>query len=263
MNRVVTSEESDASRSRWSLGVEMLTRPYPLSVRVVVTVVVLWVLVPGYLVIGALTRGRALHMPELALDRMVPLQPAWALVYASHLVFLVLPVLVMRQEEQIYRTFLAYLMVWSVGYVCFLAYPTILPRPAPKVIGEGFFAWCLGVVYSADPPRNNFPSLHVAHAFVSALTCYRVHPSVGVAAGLWASLIAVSTLFTKQHYVADVIAGLLLAWVAYVVFLRRCPRVALPEADRRGAPVLVLGLIGIHGITVAGFWVAYMILHAK
>src|SRR2546422_643919 len=81
-----------------------------------------------------------------------------------------------------------------------LVYPTMPPRPA-RVIGEGFAVWGLRFLYSADPPYNCFPSLHVAHSFVSALTCYRVHRGVGIAAALCASLIGVSTLYTKQHYI--------------------------------------------------------------
>jgi len=214
-------------------------------------------LVPFYIVIPELTSGRAVHVPALALDRIVPLQPTWALVYGSLYLFLILlPVFVVRQEEQIRRTFLAYLMVWIVAYVCFLVYPTMAPRPA-KVIGEGFAVWGLRFLYSADPPYNCFPSLHVAHSFVSALTCYRVHRGVGIAAALCASFVGVSTLYTKQHYIADVITGIFLACAAYLVFLRSYPREAVPELDRRLAPVLALGFIGIHGLMVACFWVAY------
>ena len=68
---------------------------------------------------------------------------------------------------------------------------------------------------------------------MSALTCYRVHRGVGIAAALCASLIGASTLYTKQHYVLDVIAGILLACLAYVVFLRNYPREKIPELDRR------------------------------
>jgi membrane-associated phospholipid phosphatase len=234
----------------------MLTRPFPLSARVVVPAGALMLLVPCYLVIAVVTRDRVLHLPELALDRLVPLQPAWAVVYLSYLVFPFLPVLVIRQEEQIRRTFLAWLMVWVAGYACFLLYPTALPRPTGG-IGEGFFAWFLRGVYEADPPRNCLPSLHVATVFVAALSIRRVHRVVGVAALVWASLIALSTLFTKQHYVADVITGTLLAVAACAVFLRRGPVGPLSESDRRGAPFLLLGLGGIYGLVVAGLWVAY------
>lgn len=238
--------------------VESLTRPYPLSISLVVPTVVLMLVVPFYVVIGDLiVPGRTLHIPELALDRLVPVQPAWALVYGSLYLFLiVLPVFVVRQQEQIRRTVLAYLMVWIVAYVCFLLYPTLAPRPV-KVIGEGFSVWGLRFLYQADPPYNCFPSIHVGHSLVSALTCYRVHRGLGIAAVLCASLIGVSTLYTKQHYVVDVIAGMFLAGVAYVVFLRSYPREAIPELDRRLAPVLAAGIIGILGLVVVCFWVAY------
>jgi membrane-associated phospholipid phosphatase len=237
----------------------MLTRPYPLSLRVIVPFVVLMLLVPGYIVIGAYMRDRILHMPELALDRAMPLQPVWSLVYGSLYFCVFLPLVVVRREEQIYRTILAYLMLWIVAYVGWLAYPTMLPRPAKAVIGEGFFAWTLRIIYSCDEPYNCFPSLHVAQSFLAALTCWRVHRGVGIAAVVWASLIALSTLYTKQHYVADVIAGTVMAFVAYGIFLRNCPRATIPEIDRRVAPVIILGFIGIHALVSAGFWVAYLV----
>ena len=87
-------------------------------------------LVPFYIFIGEMMPGRTLHVPELALDRAVPLQPVWALVYGCLYLFLiVLPVFVVRQEEQIRRTVLAYLMVWTTAYVIFLLYPTTASRP--------------------------------------------------------------------------------------------------------------------------------------
>ena len=237
---------------------EFLTRPYPLRPRVIVPAVTLMLLVPCYLVIAAVTRDRVLHQPELALDRMIPVQPAWAPVYLSYFAFPFLPMLVIRHEEQIRRTFLAWLMVWLAGYACFLIYPTVLPRPTGE-IGEGFFAWFLRGVWDADAPRNCLPSLHVASPFVVALSCWRVHRSVGLAAGVWAGLVAVSTLFTKQHYVADVLAGILLAGAAWAVFLRNSPCGPIPEPDRRVAPILLSSLIGIYALVVACLWVAYRI----
>lgn len=232
---------------------QSLNRPY----RVTLPMVVLVSLVPFYIFIAQLMSGRTLHVPELALDRVIPLQPTWALIYGALYLFLILlPVFVVRQEEQIRRTVLAYLMVWITAYVCFLAYPTQAPRPA-EVLGEGFAVWGLRFLYSADPPYNCFPSLHVAHSFVSALTCYRVHRGVGIAAVLCASLVGVSTLYTKQHYILDVIAGICLACVACIVFLRNDPRAEIPELDRRLAPVLAVGIIGILSLVAACFWVAY------
>ncbi len=240
---------------RWSMIVESLTRPYPVTIPMVILVS----LVPCYIFIAESMPGRMLHVPELPLDRVVSLHPAWALVYGLFYLFLILlPVFVVRQEEHIRRTVLAYLSVWIAAYVCFLAYPTVAPRPA-NVVGEGFAVWGLRFLYSADPPYNCFPSLHVAHSFVSALTCYRTHRAVGIAASLCATLVAASTLYSKQHYLLDVVAGVFLAWVAYIVFLRDFPRGSVPEIDRRLAPVFAFGTIGIVGFGLSCFWVAYLL----
>jgi membrane-associated phospholipid phosphatase len=216
-------------------------------------------LMPLYFVIGDLTRGRPTYTPDIALDLAVPLQPAWMFVYGSLYVFaMLLPLLVVRQRELFRRAMQAYLTVMMVSYVGFLLFPTTAPRP-DQVPGDGFSAWSLRLAYALDPPHGCFPSLHVAYSFVSAMTCFRVHRGVGAGAALWAALIAVSTLYTKQHYAADVVAGALAACIAYVLFLRTYPRRAVPETDRRRAPFRALGVIAIFAIMVAGFWVAYRI----
>lgn len=219
--------------------------------------VVLVSMVPFYLFIAARARAGAVHAPVLALDRLFPLAPTWSLVYGALYAFLiVLPFFVIQQPELIRRTVWAYLSVWSVAYICFLLYPTVAPRPN-TVMGEGFGAWGLKSLYGADPPYNCFPSLHVAHSFVSALACYRMHRTLGLVAISSATLVGISTLFTKQHYVADVIGGILLALVAYAVFLRGHSRANIPELDRRVAPRLAFVAAGIVGVGFACSWVAY------
>jgi membrane-associated phospholipid phosphatase len=222
--------------------------------------VTLLTLVPFYIVISEFNRGRTLHVPAIGLDRLIPLQPGWAIVYGALYVFLILlPVFVVHQQEQIRRTVYAYLAVWITAYVCFLIYPTTAPRPA-TVAGEGFGAWGLRLLYDADPPRNCFPSLHVAHSFVSALACCQVHRRVGRFAIACACLVALSTLYTKQHYVLDVVAGVSLAGIAYATFLRRCPRTQDSAVAHEAAPVLALSGIAVAAVGVACFWVAYLVL---
>lgn len=232
---------------------QALTRPYPVTIPMVLLVS----MVPFYLVIASRARVGTVHAPEVALDRLLPVAPVWALIYGALYAFLiVLPVFVVQQQELIRRTVWAYLMVWTVAYIVFLLYPTVASRP-DTVAGEGFAAWGLRFLYDADPPYNCFPSLHVAHSFVSAFACFRVHRTLGAVAITFASLVALSTLFTKQHYVVDLIAGILLALAAYAVFLRGYARVNVPELDRSIAPVLALLVGGIVGLGVACYWLAY------
>lgn len=243
---------ADVGRERLSRVAESLARPYPDPVPVFV----LAALGPMYMIIAVLMPGRTLFTPELALDRALPLEPAWVLVYWSQWVFSFLPVFVVRGHELRRRAVFAYLTIVIVAYVGFLVYPTVGPRPA-EVAGNGYFAWNLRELYGFDPPYNCFPSLHVAYSFLAALTSYRVHRGLGLAALLWAAVVGVSTLYTKQHYILDVVAGIFIAYAAYAIFLRSFPRAAIAAADRRLAPMRALAVPLIYAIMVACFWVSY------
>jgi membrane-associated phospholipid phosphatase len=243
---------------QFSLALRSLTRPY----RVSIAMIALMALVPAYIFIAQAISQRPLHAPAIWLDRALPLVPAWALVYgALYLFLIVLPVFVVREQEHIRRTFLAYLAVWTTAYVVFLAYPTVAPRP-DKVIGSGFANWALRLLYDMDPPYNCFPSLHVAHSFVSALTCYAVHRRVGIFATIAASLVALSTLLTKQHYFLDVVAGIALACIAYAMFLRSYLPDRVPARDRHIAPFLALSTLAVSGLAIGGYWVVYLVFTA-
>lgn len=256
MTANVSAQSADTThelRITWGTVVRSANRPYPVTIPMVLLVL----LVPFYLVIAGRARSGTAYAPELALDRLIPVVPAWALVYGALYGFLILlPVLVLQQRELISRAVWAYITVWVVSYVCFLIYPTIAPRP-DKVMGDGFGVWGLRFLYDSDPPYNCFPSIHVAHSFVSALACYRVHRGLGLLATACATLVAISTLFTKQHYVADVIGGVFLACVAYWIFLRGYSRANVPDVERRVAPMFALCVAGIMTIGVACFWVLY------
>jgi membrane-associated phospholipid phosphatase len=214
-------------------------------------------LLPMYFVIGQATSGWPHYRPSFVLDDLMPLRPGWMLVYGSlYMSGLLLPLVVVRGVELFHQTLKAYLFVMSVSYACFLLYPTVAPRDEAVAI-TGFAEWSLKLFYDIDQPFGCFPSLHVAYAFVAALACSRMHRRVGIAACAWAALIGVSTVYTKQHYVVDAIAGALIAVVAYAIFLRDRPRDPLNEVDRRLAPRRAAFVVAAYAAAVAVFWGAY------
>ena len=240
--------------STWREIAEVLSRPQPVTIPIVA----LFAIIPFYLYIGSVVSHGVVHVPEVALDRAFPVQPAWSLVYVSLFLAALLPVFVVHQPELVRRTVLAFLFAWLFSYACFLAYPTLGPRP-DKLAGEGFPVWLLKQIYAADVRYNCLPSLHVAQCFLAAFAANRVHRGVGAIAGVWASLVAISTLFTKQHYVLDVAGGMALASIAYLLFLRTYPRDAIPAREQRLAPALAGCAVGLYGAIVGILWLAYML----
>jgi membrane-associated phospholipid phosphatase len=77
--------------------------------------------------------------------------------------------------------------------------------------------WLLGV---GGIHTSVFPSAHVAGAFSSATGMWLYLPEhkwVARLLGVTATLIAVATVYGRYHYVADVVAGLLMTGVAFLI----------------------------------------------
>jgi hypothetical protein len=67
----------------------------------------------------------------------------------------------------------------------------------------------LGLFQKTCKPYGNFPSMHVGLSVpVVAANFLAGGPILGSITLVWAILIALSTLYTKQHYILDVLAGL-------------------------------------------------------
>jgi len=171
--------------------------------------------------------GAAHRLPLSLLDRG-PLLPWTAWVYASY-PLLFLAAFALEDDARRLRRYLeATLALNLASNAFFLAFPTTLDRaPAPP---GALGATLLEAVRSLDAPANCLPSLHVSTSYLAAFLAARRSPGHGAAAFAWASAIAVSTVTTKQHYAADVFAGLLLAAAADRYFLAPC---ASPAPTRR------------------------------
>ncbi|MBQ2042757.1 MAG: phosphatase PAP2 family protein, partial [Firmicutes bacterium] len=95
---------------------------------------------------------------------------------------------------------------------CFIVYPTIIERPSIEV--TDFFTWVLNFIYAADRPFNCLPSIHVLASWIAMRAAF-VMKKPGNAYKAVMAVITVlcmlSVIFTKQHYVIDIPAGILAA----------------------------------------------------
>ena len=124
------------------------------------------------------------------------------------------------------------MIVGALGHIFIRAeYPRPVLHPPYRDISTAFMAF----VQQIDRPGNVFPSLHVAQTSTLAFLLYRDRPRVGIFTIFIAALLALSTLTTKQHFIADVISGYALAFAARAYVLRGLP--ARQPAALAAAPV--------------------------
>ena len=128
-------------------------------------------------------------------------------------------ILAARQEkEQVYRFFSADFISRCVCLIIFLVYPTTNTRPA--IEGSGFWNLLAGWLYSIDAADNLFPSIHCLvswFCFIGIISDIKIPKWYKVMSFLIAVAVFVSTLTTRQHVIVDVVGGVVLAQICYLI----------------------------------------------
>ncbi|MGH9752684.1 MAG: phosphatase PAP2 family protein [Blastocatellia bacterium] len=138
-------------------------------------------------------------------DRLIPFIDWTIWVYASQFLLLYGCFLGVNSARAISRLVYAISLASLLAFCVFLIYPTEFPRGVMAQDGAAPFAFRF--LHSIDSAANCFPSLHVALAWLSALSLKDERRRAGALAIVWAALISISTLTTKQHYFVDLIGG--------------------------------------------------------
>ena len=179
----------------------------------------------GYIVfcvLYLLTGNFHLRTPTIltpsAVDEKIPFL-AWTVwIYNSQFFFLIINIYLMREPRNLSRTLYAMVLVSLFSFCIFAIFPTTLPREFAT--GTGLTAKAFQTLYAIDSSSNCFPSLHVALAWISAIGVWNERKVFGAFICLWAMMITLSTMTTKQHYFIDVIAGLILAALFRILLMR-------------------------------------------
>jgi membrane-associated phospholipid phosphatase len=138
-------------------------------------------------------------------DRLIPFIDWTIWIYASQYLLLYGCFLGVNSARTISRLVYAISLASMLAFCVFLIYPTEFPRSLAAEERSPTFAFRF--LYSIDSAANCFPSLHVALAWLSALSLRDERRKAGAMAMVWATLISISTLTTKQHYFVDLVGG--------------------------------------------------------
>jgi membrane-associated phospholipid phosphatase len=172
----------------------------------------------GYTLVEHLSGNGAMHSLQLPPDLRVPYKPEYVWFYLTVYPFFLVPFFVLNDKRLANTVMLSYLTVMVICYSCFLLYPVEYPRTELPV--NTFSTWALKMVHNGDRPWNCFPSSHCALSLMAALVLFEVNPWFGAWGIASAFMIGVSTLFTKQHFIIDWVAGFGLTSVVYYAFFK-------------------------------------------
>ena len=167
-----------------------------------------------------------IHAP---LDDLIPFNEWFVIPYCSWFLLLVAVTALLWWKDTASYDKLC-LMMFSGMTFCLIVY-MLLPngldlRPTVEEIGRSNPAmWVMQLLWKADASVNVCPSIHCQSTACMAIAISESklaeeRPMLRPIALVWAALICLSTVFTKQHSVLDVVCGLAVAVVWLPVLYR-------------------------------------------
>lgn len=179
-------------------------------------------------------------LPLTQLDKSIPFVPWTVWVYNTEFFLFFSAYILSKDMVNANKYLYSFLTLQIISVIIFLFWPTTYPRDQFP-LGDGvdhltrsFFANFRNV----DTPGNCIPSMHVGSVYISTFLFIDEQRKKLPFYFLWASLISFSTLTTKQHYFADVVAGFALAALLWVIFNRLVPYRTAPTEALPGEPVV-------------------------
>ena len=168
------------------------------------------------------TNPRDAQILSTKLDASIPFIPVFILPYIFWYAFIIgYLVYFWYKDTTVYLKTLSVIVFGEI--VCFIVYfffQTTVPRP--MLYGEGILIDLVSMIYSHDQPYNAFPSIHVLTTFaiiLGNLDIRNKHLFHSLFVPVMGSLIIISTLFVKQHYILDMFASMFLTSFIYgIVF---------------------------------------------
>lgn len=153
--------------------------------------------------------------PKDAFSIALPFERSWPVIpwaeplYMSTYYVVGLTPLLATTSRSLRQFMLRAWLAMAIAFSLYLALPVVAPHK--PLLADGFWARLLAFERSADPPLNAFPSFHTIWAILAAELLAVRNRRTGWLWRLWAIGVAASCVATGMHWIADVVAGILLS----------------------------------------------------
>jgi len=178
----------------------------------------LWAI--GYFLVGEIVDPARIRVFNSTFDMVFPFDYRWVFLYISVYPMFLLPYFYVRRSRSLITLTAGYFIMLVISYTIFVILPVAFAHRPVLEDSSDSATWAMNAVYGQDPAWNCLPSTHCGVAVLSAIAVFRDNKKLGTWVMLTALLIGISTLFTKQHYLIDVIAGYTLGGIVYWTLYR-------------------------------------------
>lgn len=163
----------------------------------------------------------------VSLDSKIPFLPWTIWIYLSIFIYLIVVYFLNRCVVSLNKHLYSFLTLVLISGFIFNFCPSAYPRelyPLHLTLNHSWsLSWSETVTHwtrCVDLPVNSAPSLHVSAGYLIAFGFLEDLQAYFPIMFVWSTLMAISTLTTKQHAILDVVTGFFLAVILYILFHR-------------------------------------------
>ncbi len=173
-----------------------------------------------YTVSGAIgnQNGTFLFIPQWEKDIPFLVWSIWIYIIL-YPVYLIWALWSYKDEIEMNKTLYGFLVLTLISCSIFIVFPVIYPRQFyPLPLSNDISTLIFRGMRELDKPSNCFPSLHVGLCYLFCFGFLKESKTKYYISLFVSTLIAISTLTTKQHYIYDIVGGFFLALAIYIFF---------------------------------------------
>ncbi len=160
----------------------------------------------SYFIINQLNYNREIYNFSISIDSLIPFISWMVYFYFLYFILILIPFFELDNK----KVTLNYCIAIIISDLFFIILPTSIYRPETT-------NFLLNLLYKLDHSYNLFPSLHASLLTISFILLFKEKKYLSYKLLPLFLLSLISTLLIKQHYIIDIISGILLGFIVMFI----------------------------------------------
>ncbi len=211
----------------------MSEQPYSITRKTLGLILMVTFYTVGYIGINRLNGFRN-HYYDVSLwfEKDIPFVPSAIIGYSFVFVLVAIMFLVIDNMPDFWDMCVRFLSMTLLCFAIFLIFPVRMDLRPEVTMTSDWITEAVCFYFWIDHPYNLFPSMHLSASFFSAFYCMRKGRIIGWITMIMATIVGVSVVLLKQHYIMDIVAGFIVGWFCSVFSMKKIKaRFAIADRD--------------------------------
>lgn len=163
-----------------------------------------------------LNKRKSKYYWKIDFDNKIPFAPIFIIPYVGYFLYIPATVLLLWNTKHIN----SFLITYSISYILAELFWYFVPNGVKRmpIAKKDIFSRLTSFIHLHDDDTNGFPSAHVITSLICSYFLVLMFPQSVIIIWSISFLVCISTVLIKQHYVLDILGGIIFSIVSIMLF---------------------------------------------